>query len=371
LALNEVLHIVCLDAPSPPDYGGAIDMYYKIVALAATGKKIILHYFDYGDRNIDGLKSYCEEIFAYQRSSFLRFPSSLPYIVRSRINKELIERLNKDRSPILLEGIHCSGILPYLEEQERVVVRMHNEEACYYKNLANSERNVFKRAYYELESSLLKKYYRKLPKDIKLACLSESDRSVFETNYGFERAEFIPCFIPWQNITSAEGKGKYCLYHGNLSVSENEAAAVWLIEHVFSKLPVDFVIAGKQASQSLRASVKEYKHISLVSDPSDEEMSRLISNAHIHLLPSMNTTGVKLKLLHALFEGRFCITNTNGVKGAGISAGVIVIDNHMDYIKTIKELFEKEFSADDKKNRQQLLSVYNNVANAKKISALW
>ena len=41
------LHIICLDAPSPPNYGGAIDMYYKIRALALAGTRIILHYFAY------------------------------------------------------------------------------------------------------------------------------------------------------------------------------------------------------------------------------------------------------------------------------------------------------------------------------------
>ena len=48
--MNEPIHIVCLDAPAPPDYGGAIDMYYTIIALAKTGRKPILHYFEYGEK---------------------------------------------------------------------------------------------------------------------------------------------------------------------------------------------------------------------------------------------------------------------------------------------------------------------------------
>ena len=35
--MNKKLYIVCLDAPAPADYGGAIDMYYKIEALAQKG----------------------------------------------------------------------------------------------------------------------------------------------------------------------------------------------------------------------------------------------------------------------------------------------------------------------------------------------
>ncbi len=90
------MHIVCLDAPAPPNYGGAIDMYYKITSLAATGKKIILHYFDYNpQRNVDDLKNYCDSIFSYSRLKGIRsLPILQPYIVASRINQQLIANTN-------------------------------------------------------------------------------------------------------------------------------------------------------------------------------------------------------------------------------------------------------------------------------------
>lgn len=369
--MNEPVHIVCLDAPSPPDYGGAMDIFHKVIAMATIGRKVILHYFDYNkERNTERLEKSCLEIHAYQRKAFLRSPSTLPYIVRSRINKELIHRLNQDSFPILLEGIHCSGILPHLNDQRRVVIRMHNEESGYYKNLALSEKNVFKRSYYELESRLLKKYYAKLSKKVRLACLSEADIAILQQQYQFEQLEFIPGFVPWKSIASKEGRGDYVLYHGNMSVSENEAAALWLVENVFQRLDINLIIAGKGISKALEEKTLSLKNISLSSNPTSEEMDDLIKNAHIHVLPSMNTTGVKFKLLHALFEGRFCITNTNGIKGSGIHAGIDLADNPSEYIDLIKKLFAKDFSPEDKKNRQQILSVYNNIANAEKLSAV-
>ncbi|HEX8313555.1 MAG TPA: mannosyltransferase, partial [Flavisolibacter sp.] len=138
--MTDHLHIVCLDAPSPPDYGGAIDMYYKIKALAETGRKIILHYFDYNPtRDTKGLETICYAVHAYKRKSFFRSPPlSRPFIVQSRINKDLIKRLNEDDAPILLEGLHCAGLIPHLKHQQRVVLRMHNNEAAYYHHLAQN-----------------------------------------------------------------------------------------------------------------------------------------------------------------------------------------------------------------------------------------
>ena len=39
------LHIVAFDIPYPPNYGGVIDVWYKLKALHAKGIKIILHCF--------------------------------------------------------------------------------------------------------------------------------------------------------------------------------------------------------------------------------------------------------------------------------------------------------------------------------------
>lgn len=371
--MNETLHIVCLDAPAPPDYGGAIDMFYKIRSLHELGCKIILHYFNYrSSRNAEALKPYCAAIYAYKRKSFLQsVPLSSPFIVQSRVNQELIQRLNNDNFPILLEGLHCAGTIPFLHQKERVVIRMHNEEASYYYYLAKTENSLLKRSYFLHESRLLEQFQKGMDKNISLACLSETDMAIFEKEYAFRQLFFVPCFLPWQALTGKEGKGKFCLYHGNLSVSENEEAALWLIKHVFSKSDVPFIIAGKNISKKLMAKGNLYPHITLHNNPSIAEIDHLVQEAHINVLPSLNNTGVKLKLLNALFNGRFCMTNTNGVKGSLITEGVVVQDDAQFWMATIKTLMQETFSAKDKEERKALLFLYNNRQNAEKLSALW
>jgi hypothetical protein len=372
VCLSNHFHIVCLDAPSPPDYGGAIDMYYKIKALAETGKKIILHYFDYNSlRNANGLEDYCESIYTYKRKSVLNaLPFSQPFIVQSRINQELIQRLNNDNLPVLLEGLHCSGIVPFLNNNERVIIRMHNEEASYYQHLAKTEHSFLKRKYFLQESNLLKRYQQTLKKDVKLACLSETDIEVLRDEYGFKNTHFVPCFIPWQKLSIKDGVGEYCLYHGNMQVSENEEAAVWLIQNVFSKLSIPFMIAGKGVSKKLTTHAKQYKHISLISNPTIDEINELVQNAQVNVLPSMNNTGVKLKLLNALLNGRHCIANSAGVSGSRINQSVVLCNEANEWRHAIKSLMEQSFTAKNIEERKLILELYNNQVNAKKLSAL-
>lgn len=367
--MSQSLHIVCLDAPSPPDYGGAYDLFYKIPELAKTGKKIILHYFNYKPgRDARGLEEYCSAIYSYPRGSVLSsLISGKPYIVHSRINKKLIERLNADEVPVLLEGIHCAGLIPYLKEDKKIVVRIHNNEAVYYKNLAKSQTLSWRKIYFIFESFLLKRFQKSL-KAATLAYVSTEDATDFKKKYNYN-GFFIPCFLPWQTVNAKPGKGSYCLYHGNLLVSENRTAVEWLIKAIGSEIKIPIIFAGRGANKLKSKYINTT--FQFIDDPTDLQLHELIRNAHINILPSMNQTGIKLKLLHALFDGRFCITNIAGIKGSGLPANCVQLANDPQSLKEcIRFLFTMEFTQQNIDNRKATLQLYNNEMNAKKLSEL-
>ena len=84
------LHIVSFDVPFPADYGGVIDLFWKLPALRAQGVQIHLHCFEYGRGKQIELNKYCSSVNYYVRSSGLKgFSLKLPYIVSSRKNETL------------------------------------------------------------------------------------------------------------------------------------------------------------------------------------------------------------------------------------------------------------------------------------------
>ena len=146
---NRHLHVVCFDIPYPPNYGGAIDMFYKLVALSQIGIKIHLHCFKYGRNESKKLKEICYEVKYYERNvAKSGLFNKLPYVVISRNSDLLPKHLLNDEYPILFEGLHTCFYLshPGLKDR-RKVVRTHNIEHEYYDNLAQVERNIFKRYY--------------------------------------------------------------------------------------------------------------------------------------------------------------------------------------------------------------------------------
>ena len=60
-------------------------------------------------------------------------------------------------------------------------------------------------------------------------------------------------------------------------------------------------------------------NVRLVINPDDDLMFDLIRKAHINLMVTFQPTGLKLKLLNALYNGRFCLVNGNMLHGTQLS----------------------------------------------------
>jgi hypothetical protein len=367
---EKILHIISHDVPWPADYGGVVDLFYKLKALYDEGVKIKLHCFDYGRGSQPELNKYCTEVHYYKRRlgwSGLSLYS--PYIVNSRANPQLLENLLKDEHPVLMEGIHCTAFARQLLNRNRkVLLRLHNVESLYYSQLAKTERNFFRKLFFLNESVFLEKYEKRLPENLFIVAVSAKDAAYYKEEFEKAGVEFLPVFIPFRGVSALEGKGNYCLYHGNLSVAENEKAAVWLLEKVFSLINTPIIIAGKNPSGRLLAKVKKFKHCKIVINPADAELNELIKNAHINVLPSFNSTGIKLKIINALYNGRHCVVNDAAVDGSGLEDACHVGTNAVAFASIITQLYQQPFAGEEITLRNKILPVIFDIrANARRL----
>ncbi len=369
--MDKHLPIISHDIPWPADYGGVFDLFHKIRWLHHLGVRIHLHCF-YKDRKpAPELNAFCEEVFYYPRRTGIKgFSLTLPYIVSSRKNEQLKARITANDYPVLMEGIHCTWLMHEgVLHNRKTIVRLHNVECNYYDRLAAHESNFFKKVYFNIESRLLKNYERTIAKKTLFVAVSEEDKTWYQKNLG-ANAAFLPVFLPWEEVKQSTERGCFCLYHGNLSVNENEKVADWLMNEVFDTLDIPLIIAGKKPSLPLQSLAHSRPHTCITCSPSENEMSDLIRKAHVHILPSFNQTGVKLKLLNALFNGRHCIVNRAAVNGSGAEALCHVAENANDFKAAVKALYEMPFSEADIQERKHVLSqYYDNEKNARQLIA--
>jgi hypothetical protein len=336
------LHIISFIVPYPVTYGGVFDIYYKIVALHKAGIKIILHCFTENKKVASELEKYCNHIYYYQRKKGIRGLSlRLPYIVSSRMSPELHENLSNDSYPVLIEGIHAAGWLFNNAGNNRtIVLRLHNVEHDYYEQLYQSSSSIMNKIYYRAESLMLKKFESKISRlPSSIVAVSGRDALLYKQKFGISNVHVLPVFTGFSHDAPPAGSGTFCLYHGNLSVPENEKAVIWLLKQVFNGLDMDFVIAGMKPSPQLVRLASLYKNVRLVINPDSSHLHKLIATAQCHVLPSFNITGVKLKLINALFHGRHCIVNSAAVQGSGLENICHIAESAEQLRETVLRLY--------------------------------
>lgn len=324
-----------------------------------------MHTFQYGRKEQKILDDLCYSVNYYKRNtSFLNIFSKIPYIVKSRKNETLLNNLLQDNYPILFEGLHtCFYLNSDLLKNRIKLFRAHNIEHEYYNELANNESNLFKRIFFKQEASKLKKFEKSIAHANSILSISKNDFTYFKKHS--TKSEYIPAFHPYNEMKCIEGKGKYILFHGNLSVAENITSANYLIKNVFSKIDYPVIIAGKNPRKSI---IAKTKNIEIVSNPDENEMQNLIQNAHIIILHSFQNTGIKLKLLSSLYAGRFCIANSTIIENTDLESICSINDSPENIITEIGNLFERDFTTDEINNRKNILyKHFSNTENANKI----
>jgi glycosyltransferase involved in cell wall biosynthesis len=362
--------------PYPVNYGGVFDIYHKIIALHKAGIKIHLHCFTENNKRQPELEKFCEEILYYpRRKGITGISFRLPYIVSSRMESRLWKRLQEDNYPVLIEGIHSAGwLLKHQPGTRKVILRLHNVEHNYYRQLFLSTSSTLKKIYFHFESLLLRNFERIISsKPDHILAVSESDVETYRRLFGVNNIEVLPVFTGFTNDIPPVGTGYFCLYHGNLSVPENEKAVAWLLTEIFTGEGIPFVIAGKSPSPALKQFIARFEHAQLVADPSKERMQSLISDAQCNVLPSFNVTGIKLKIINALFHGRHCIVNRAAVKGSGLENICHIAQSPEKFRELVYTLSAKPLTSSEIAARKSVLKdLFDEEKNcAKLIQLIW
>jgi hypothetical protein len=364
------LHVIAFNIPFPADYGGIIDIYYKLRALKQAGIRIILHCYVYGRQPSKELEDLCFKVNYYDRSSGLKyFLQRDPYIVTTRNSKSMPKNLFGDRFPVLFEGLHTTALLMKCAEAgKKTLVRAHNIEHLYYRALSRSETRLYHKIFLYTESIKLKRYEHILHLADHILGISKTETAYFKEAYG--DALFIPAFHRFEEVSTEPGIGQYILFHGNLGVPENSDVFLRLAKNVLSRTKFQVIVAGKNPPKRFVSKLSFISNISVIANPTDRELDRLIRYAQVNLLYTAQSTGIKLKLLHALFGGRHCLVNREMVEGTGLEHLCSLADHPDEMISSLDELMHQPITEEQIRERKTTLQDYSNRAGAEKILRL-
>lgn len=363
------LHIISFDNPFPPDFGGVIDVFYKIKALNSIGFTIYLHCF-YEDRNevSEELKAITEEVYLYKKNKnpFFLF-SKYPFPVVCRYRNELINNLSKVNAPIFFEGLHTTMILHKIKLANKKYLRLHNIESNFYAGMSKNETNYFKKIAYHFAAKKYIHYQKNIVNFDHVFTLSKYENSIVESMTN--KVSYVPVFHGSEKVELLSEYGKYALYHGDLRLADNKNAAKFLIKVFKEVKDYRLIIASSNGKNNFEKRIKSSENIEFIELNNDSQLDDLLKNAHINVMLSFQKSGTKLKVINSLFKSRFCLVNTNMVDDNEVLNFCEIASSKEEFIAKIRVLKSQPFL--DYDNRNSILTrVLNDIDNAKKIAKI-
>lgn len=219
-----------------------------------------------------------------------------------------------------------------------VIVRMHNVERDYFRNL------------YTMKRDLLSKIQELVYGYNERKCVEKSDAILAITDADYTRilelygAEFSPkiavnpvCISDESSDLNDEKKG--FLITGSLWYGPNADGALWVLKDVwpfFDKLNIPLVIAGSNPNPEIIKASKPFKNVWIVENPSD--MSVYFSRAKYYIAPIFSGTGMKVKVAEAMMYGLPIVASEHALIGYQVNEATKCFNGASELICSMKEL---------------------------------
>ena len=130
------------------------------------------------------------------------------------------------------------------------------------------------------------------------------------------------------------------------------------------------VIASSYKNAKVLTEISKYNNISFDTIKDQVDLFRLFENAHVNALPTFQNTGIKLKLLNTLRQGKFIIANDAMIRETGLEALCEIANSKAEFLTKTAKLFKCSFEASHEEKRKKLLKNFDPDTNARKISEL-
>ena len=303
----KTIHIWSMDRLETTSYGCILEVRGQIENALKYDLQVILYAWSKkGLLNDNPMQMEGVQFHTLARRKFKIYLSKrIPYIVSSRVSKVAKHKSMVQRGTVLVNGPHCSGIY----HPKNAILRLHNPEALYYKSLASQSKGL-RSLYFIWESLRLRKWEKKLAKEWngEVWALTSSDSDYWNQMTPLSNSKVVgPMKTFVFNIPESKPDQKILLVPGKFSVIENENAARISLKSQDWKI----IWAGHGASSDLK--IEGESRVKYVDKPNDEYISRLFSDAQAVLVHADHKSGIKLKLIQALYQARFIIAHENAL----------------------------------------------------------
>ena len=363
--------IVCGFFPYPPMHGGMIDVWKRIEEIKSLGHTIDLVYTTKEkpiETQLNFVKKYVKNLFETSRKNrLIDIFNKLPIQVTSRRELQYIS-VNNTYDFVILEGDYVGKILENSSVIYRqLIIRSHNDEAWYFRNLCQSTRNFLKKSYYWIEFLKFKSYSKTLySKANKVWYISKNE--AFRSKLIGQKIVYMPPPFSLKEFKKQDLTSKNVLFIGSLFMDNNMEGILWYIKNVHYQIKsheknYKLIIVGNSGSRDKRKIKKRFKgHTDIEIHFNVSSLEVFYRKSSVFINPMFHGAGVKIKSVQAVINGLPLVSTSKGVEGIGFEKNkdFLQADTSRTFIFKILKLFkEKNKGQEMVENAQQFLKAHH------------
>lgn len=230
----------------------------------------------------------------------------------------------------------------------KIILHEHNCEYLIWKRYANIERSVLKKVALLNQAYRIKKYEQEICRKatIILAAPNDTDELV---KIGADKTKFLETYHlgddnllnePALDFNKTE---KALLYIGTLSWEANIDGLVWFCNEIWQSVKqqhpdIKLYIVGKKPDVRLKEIADKDNQIILTGFV--ENVEHYFQKSRIFITPLRFGSGIKVKVVNALYRGIPCVTTSIGTEGLKVKDGedIFIKDNAAEYADAINTL---------------------------------
>lgn len=349
--------VVAGDFVYPPNHGGRVDIWNRILVLHEMGFWIHLVCTVKTNPDTSYISIVKEKVqrldLVPRKNRILDMFCRRPLQMASRRALKNVE-LEREYDFLLLEGTYVWDILsnPGLNTK-KLVLRMHNNESVYFHALADSENSFLHKLYYWTESQKFKKMDSEIIQKVpNILFISYAEKNDYEKRYSNLHSCFLPASVKL-DFKHRERDNHTALLIASFFMKNNREAITFYLEKVHPLIKISdyqILIAGNSRGQSiawLNNLSQKYKNVQIYDSPID--LQPLYEHASVFINSMLHGAGVKLKTINAVVEGLPVVSTTTGNEGTGLcpDRDILVADQASELASAIEDLLKNKKKADD------------------------
>ena len=252
------------------------------------------------------------------------------YHVRRFESKAFAARLAQVLQEETFDIVHVESIFlaPYVPVIRRhtnapVILRTHNVENQIWRRMAMSERNCCKRWYIKHLALTLRAYEREHVNDFDgVVSITDNDADYFRSEGCRKPIVTIPFAITPARVDGVAEQPGTLFHLGSMDWLPNQEGVRWFLDRVWplihSQMPsLTLHLAGRRMSDQLLNLKLEGVHI--VGEVPDA--ATFIASKQINVVPLLSGSGIRVKIIEAMSQGKAVVTTTVGAQGIGAVDG--------------------------------------------------